>query len=450
MNKSETELNIVMNINVNYILTFLFLIIALIGIMGNILVIISLSIDSRMKHSLTNRLIVHVGCCDLIILLFNIPDIIQFVSSINGNWILNELSCKLIRSILVLAEYASVLTMCAITIERFIGIVYPLRSKFLREKKHVTQITLFVWIFSLICASPNLFYLRVITFSTSRRCFLQYSKKSFLENQSGYIIHKSIESTIFYFIPLLIQLYSYVRIATQLFHVDDTLHNSFILINKTNNQRTQIDDLDDEDYYIDNDENTESKITITESPGNCSNGHNNNSRRGNTLYSKPISVNNKTRREIKDYYQSRVSYNALKSRRSVIKMLVVVVLIYFISFSPQVLVFILFDTNAIQPVPKFIQTPYFIAFTMLLITISSASNPIVYAIFCSKFRQSFVRTLRCLCFSSRPTYTCHTNTSIQQLPKRTYHFTEKIINTDKEQINNKNISIQLKDKNNQR
>ena len=92
-----------------------------------------------------------------------------------------------------------------------------------------------------------------------------------------------------------------------------------------------------------------------------------------------------------DRCHSTVARKLLKSRRSVIKMLSVVVLIYFISFSPQVLVFILFDTNAIRPVPKFIQTSYFVALTMLLVTISSASNPIVYAIFSSKFRQSFAR-----------------------------------------------------------
>lgn len=92
-----------------------------------------------------------------------------------------------------------------------------------------------------------------------------------------------------------------------------------------------------------------------------------------------------------------ITYNALKSRRNVIKMLFIVVLIYFVSFSPQVLLFVLFETGLIRHVPRFIQTPYFIAFTMVLITISSASNPIVYAIFCSKFRQSFVKALRKLC-----------------------------------------------------
>ena len=92
--------------------------------------------------------------------------------------------------------------------------------------------------------------------------------------------------------------------------------------------------------------------------------------------------------------RSSMGYHSLRTRRSVIKMLSVVVIIYFVSFSPQVLIFVLFDSQAITPVPRFIQTHYFLAFSMLLVTISSASNPIVYAIFSSKFRRRFVELVQ--------------------------------------------------------
>jgi len=262
MNKSETNVFESININVNYILTFLFILIAIIGILGNLLVIISVEFDARMRRSLTNQLIVRVASCDFLILVFNIPDIIQFVSSNNGNWVLNQFACKFIRTTLVLAQYASVLTMCALTIERlrlicfifenkkkdfvfefrFIGIVYPLRSKFLREKKHVILITISVWIFSFLCASPNLIYLHVLTDpSISRRsCLLKYSEENSIKNQQGYIIHKSLESIIFYFLPLLLQIYCYIRIARRLFNVDETLQPSFRTIGKLTFQRTQV------------------------------------------------------------------------------------------------------------------------------------------------------------------------------------------------------------------
>lgn len=118
MNQSEINLLESINFNVNYILTFLFILIGIIGILGNILVILSVEFDARMRRSLTNQLIVRVASCDLLILVFNIPDIIQFVSSNNGNWVLSQFACKFIRTTLVLAQYASVLTMCALTIER--------------------------------------------------------------------------------------------------------------------------------------------------------------------------------------------------------------------------------------------------------------------------------------------------------------------------------------------
>ncbi|CAF0846650.1 unnamed protein product [Adineta steineri] len=405
-----------MNINVNHILTFLFFLIAIIGILGNVLVIVSVEFDARMRQSLTNQLIVRVASCDFLILVFNIPDIIQFVSSTNGNWILSEFACKFIRTTLVLAQYASVLTMCALTVERFIGIVYPLRSKLLREKKHVILITLIVWIFSLICASPNIIYLRVLTNlspASRRSCLLVYSEESFLNNQRIYIIHKLIESILFYFLPLLLQIYCYTRIARQLFYVDETLQTSFHAVAKSSSQRTQ-GDIDEEDDYVDNDDNSSTKCTridsVCQSPKHRS-----------KQYSQSNVTHLIQRQPLKNSYSKRrttVTYNALKSRRNVIKMLFIVVLIYFISFSPQVLFFLFFETNFIENIPKFIQTPYFIAFTMLLVTISSASNPIVYAIFCSKFRQSFIKIIRKLfcCFHKKFDY--HSNQralSLQQI-----------------------------------
>jgi hypothetical protein len=159
----------------------------------------------------------------------------------------------------------------------------------------------------------------------------------------------------------------------------------------------------------------------------------------------PLSITKLRRRTQNSYNPNSVS-KALKSRRSVVKMLSVVVLIYFVSFSPQVLTFILFDTNLIRHVPQFIQTPYFIAFTMLLVTISSASNPIVYAIFCSKFRQSFAKILRRLYFWKRSTFVSDTNQrtrSLQQIQTPIYHSNGKIINGEKRRITTSGISIHL-------
>ena len=119
MNASEVDgSSSFIDLHVNYLLTCLFVLIELTGVLGNVLVIGSVRLDPNMRRSLTNRLIVQVACCDLLILLFNLPDLIQFVSSPRANWLLDQWSCKFLRSTLVLLQYASVLTMCVLTIER--------------------------------------------------------------------------------------------------------------------------------------------------------------------------------------------------------------------------------------------------------------------------------------------------------------------------------------------
>ena len=99
-----------------------------------------------------------------------------------------------------------------------------------------------MWVFSFSCASPNLFYLRVTSENSSRHsCRLAYSEESFEKNQQNYIIHKSIESIVFYFLPLILQIYAYSRIARRLFNVDETLQTSFHTMGRLSVQRSQVD-----------------------------------------------------------------------------------------------------------------------------------------------------------------------------------------------------------------
>jgi hypothetical protein len=52
------------------------------------------------------------------------------------------------------------------------------------------------------------------------------------------MIHKLLESVIFYFLPLLLQIYCYTRISHRLFYVDETLQTSFHTVGKLTFQRT--------------------------------------------------------------------------------------------------------------------------------------------------------------------------------------------------------------------
>ena len=80
---------------------------------------------------------------------------------------------------------------------------------------------------------------------------------------------------------------------------------------------------------------------------------------------------------------------AIKARKGVVKMLMVSVTIYFISYSPhQILLF--YNTFSHAP---FHQTWVFLVLVTAMGYINSAANPILYSIFSQKFREKFRRVL---------------------------------------------------------
>lgn len=61
-------------------------------------------------------MIANVAIADVIILFFGIPEIVQFM--INKGWLIDSDLCRIDRTILVCALYASVISSVALCIER--------------------------------------------------------------------------------------------------------------------------------------------------------------------------------------------------------------------------------------------------------------------------------------------------------------------------------------------
>lgn len=102
-------------------LLIFFIIIVITGLIGNLLVLLSvLTNHIKIRRSSTNLLLVNMSCADLIILLFNIFDIVQFAvdRAWPTAWYLGLVLCKFVRFSQVLGCYVSVQTLLVISIER--------------------------------------------------------------------------------------------------------------------------------------------------------------------------------------------------------------------------------------------------------------------------------------------------------------------------------------------
>jgi hypothetical protein len=105
-------------VSVSYIALFstLFCIVGLVGMAGNVLVVYIVLTDKKMRKSVTNLLILNLAVADSLLMVFGVPEIVQFM--LDRGWLLGLTACKINRSVLVAALYASVLTLVAVCIER--------------------------------------------------------------------------------------------------------------------------------------------------------------------------------------------------------------------------------------------------------------------------------------------------------------------------------------------
>nr|KAG5705919.1 hypothetical protein BaRGS_010809 [Batillaria attramentaria] len=105
-------------VSVSYIALFstLFCIVGLVGMTGNVLVVYIVLKDKKMRKSVTNLLILNLAVADSLLMVFGVPEIVQFM--LDKGWQLGLEACKINRSVLVCALYASVLTLVAVCIER--------------------------------------------------------------------------------------------------------------------------------------------------------------------------------------------------------------------------------------------------------------------------------------------------------------------------------------------
>ena len=97
-------------------LSFFFLAIGIVGLLGNFLVIYVVLTDRRMRKSVTNLFITNLAISDALIMIFGSPDIVQFM--LNKGWQLGVQPCKVLRYVMVFSLYASVITQVAVCVER--------------------------------------------------------------------------------------------------------------------------------------------------------------------------------------------------------------------------------------------------------------------------------------------------------------------------------------------
>ncbi|KAI8501689.1 receptor [Branchiostoma belcheri] len=164
----------------------------------------------RMR-TVTNHYVLNLSVTDLAFLLCCVPFTAAVFST--ATWRFGTIMCKVVFYFMQATVQATCLTLTALSVDRYLAIVYPLESRKLRTTRVAVWANTCIWTGSLLLSLPVAVYREVVEwyyFGTHYYCMEMWPSKTW---ERAYMIYTVLIS---YVVPLLVSLVSFVLIAVQL------------------------------------------------------------------------------------------------------------------------------------------------------------------------------------------------------------------------------------------
>nr|DBA29752.1 TPA: hypothetical protein GDO54_005812 [Pyxicephalus adspersus] len=146
---------------------------------------------------------------------------------LGNNWLIGEGMCRFVMASLYCNKYGSILLMMSISVERFLAIVYPMRSLSWRTVKRAWLVCGIIWIISMASVVPLLINRQTFMLPAQNitTCYDVLDSKVF----NGFFFKYFIPYLIIFFIlPLIVTTTCYIGTICNLClpHIGRTLHRS--------------------------------------------------------------------------------------------------------------------------------------------------------------------------------------------------------------------------------
>ncbi|CAL9698022.1 unnamed protein product [Knipowitschia caucasica] len=180
----------------NYYAMFYSLLILAI-VFGNVLVCLAV-LRERSLQTTTNYLVVSLAVADLLVASLVMPWAV-YLEVVGGAWLFSRLYCNIFVTLDVMMCTASILNLCAISIDRYTAVVMPvLYNTTHRSRKRVFAMIATVWVLAFAVSCPLLFGFN----TTDDPLVCSISNPDF-------VIYSSVVS---FYLPFIVTLLVYIRI----------------------------------------------------------------------------------------------------------------------------------------------------------------------------------------------------------------------------------------------
>ncbi|XP_062311995.1 cholecystokinin receptor [Osmerus eperlanus] len=352
----------------------LYSVIFLISVLGNLLIIMVLTVNKRMR-TVTNSFLLSLALSDLMMALFCMP--FSLIPSILQDFIFGAAMCKIVAYLMGISVSISTFSLVAIAIERYSAICNPLKSRAWQTRSHANRVIAATWVLSFVIMVPYPVFSslqgHVRPDNTTAHACRHTWPHSHVE-QTWYILLLLV----LFVIPGLVMIVSYGLISRELyrgiqFEMGQTQKNSDVKNGLTSSVSSVNDDGDGCYVQVSKQPHSVEMSTLTSS-----------ARAGGVAGGSGAKV---------ERARSNTSEAKLQAKKRVIRMLVVIVVLFFLCWMPLYCVntWKAFDMqsahNALSGAP--------ISFIHLLSYTSACVNPIIYCFMNTRFRKALLSTFSC-------------------------------------------------------
>nr|XP_020504626.1 neuromedin-U receptor 1-like isoform X2 [Labrus bergylta] len=130
-----------------------YLTIFLVGVLGNSLTCVVI-LRYRVMQTPTNYYLLSLAASDLLVLLLGMPLEIYEMWQ-NYPFLLGEGGCYFKTFLFETVCFASILNVTALSVERYVAVVHPLKVKHMTTRARVKRVIFMLWVLSMLCAVPN-------------------------------------------------------------------------------------------------------------------------------------------------------------------------------------------------------------------------------------------------------------------------------------------------------
>ncbi|XP_050402315.1 cholecystokinin receptor type A [Patella vulgata] len=323
------------------------------GLFGNIVVIAVMCCGHGAK-CVTFPCLLSMAWADVLFLLVCVPAEVgrHFI----GHWELSNFLCKLSGFVEMMSATATVFNLILISAERYFAIAHPLTSKIICTKKYTKIALVTTWIGAILLSSPSF-----IVMDTETN--LYYNNASSVAvtlcgdagiPDSGRLPYAVFQLCLLFAIPAIIVVFCYSRVIWILWHSTKQLQ-----------------------YMASTQKCTSQRNGVTRENGQWSRSLNDSSA------SNPLRGGSSNGKQHLD--------PALQSRQQVIKMLVVIITVFLVSWGPK----LVFHVLKKYRIFSFYSSGVFVAIVVfnLLPYVQSSLNPVIYIIMSKSIRKSICKSL---------------------------------------------------------